>query len=104
MKRLFIIIVMLSFAANEAMALEITSKVNDIASGWEPDIACVYLDSGEVVKLDLTSEKGKLELTLSLSAKAMGSDLSVYFQDTLSLSGGCGTGTTVMQHSIVKMR
>ena len=84
-----------------SVAEEVTSLVKKVGSGWEADTACVYLSSGNVVKLDLTTQKGRAELSIALSAKAKGDSLYVYFRDAEPLVGGCNTGTTVKSHGIL---
>ena len=85
-------------------AAVVTAKVTKVGSGWGDDVACIYLATGDVVKLDLTTQKAKAELSIGLAAKATNSDLYVYFDDTLPLVGGCSTGTTVKPHGMIRMQ
>jgi hypothetical protein len=64
----------------------------------------VYLVSGDVVKVNLTTQKGKAELSIAMLAEATNKDLRVYFYDDRELQSGCNTGTTVKQHGILQMR
>lgn len=84
-------------------AAAVTAKVTMVGSGWGDDLACVYLATGDVVRLDLTTQKARAELSIGLAAKATNSNLYVYFDDTLPLEGGCNTGTTIKPHGMIRM-
>lgn len=78
----------------------ITSAVNQV--GVQADSGCIYLDNAQVVKVDLTTEAGKAKFSLAVSALAADKSLRVY-QNDRELVGGCNTGTTIKQHSIIRI-
>lgn len=103
MKKLFTIFLVLGFV-EVSNADYVISQVQKVGTGWEADTACIYLASGNVVKIDLTTHTGRAELSIALSARAANDDLNVYFDDNKPLVGGCNTGTTVMPHGIIIMQ
>ena len=82
----------------------VVSTVNKVGSSWENDAACIYLDSGDVVKLDMTTHKGSTELSMALTAKVSSKSLRVYFHDDPNLLGGCSTGTTITRHGVIQLQ
>ena len=64
---------------------------------------CVKLSNGQVLKIDVTSDVGKAEFSLALTARSLGKALDVYLTDD-PLVGGCDTGTTIKPHRMLRMR
>ena len=103
MKKVIFILVCL-LLSQIANAENVVAKVQKIGSSWEPEYACAYLATGDVVKIDLNTQKGRAELSIALSAKTTNTNLYVYFYDEKPLVGGCNTGTTVKPHGIIIMQ
>jgi hypothetical protein len=82
----------------------ITSGVTQIGSGWDDNSSCVYLASGDVVKVNLNTPKGKAELSIAMLAEATRKELRIYYYEDRDLQGGCNTGTTVREYGILQMR
>ncbi|WP_020405332.1 hypothetical protein [Hahella ganghwensis] len=75
-------------------------EVSDV--GVKYGNGCVTLTGGEVVKINLTTDDGKAEYSLVLAALASGKTVDVHQTDG-ALEGGCGTGTTIKPHDIIKI-
>ncbi len=80
---------------------DVNTKVLRVGSSWETNFACVHLQSGQAIKLDITTDRGKAELSLALDAKATNSTVKVSLENNGVLSGGCNTGTTVRKHAYI---
>ena len=100
----FVLMFVLLCCATTVFADYVVSKVTTVGSGWGDDTACVYLATGQVAKLDLTTNRGRAELSLSITAKTTNADVRIYFDDTQQNVGGCSTGTTIVPHSIFQLK
>lgn len=88
------------------MAMSISASA--IAAGWVTDTVsqigiyngsgCIYLTSGQVVLVDLSTDADKAEWSTALSAQAQQQSIRVYQTDD-PLVGGCNTGTTIKPHT-----
>lgn len=99
--KLFLMMLLFVFPVANAGYVTVTSSVEKISSSWESDSACVHLNSGDVVKLDMTTKKGNVELSIALTAYASRKNIRVYFNENSTLLGGCNTGATVKPHGIL---
>jgi len=77
------------------------SKVEKIGSSWDQGYACVHFENGEVIKLELSTDKGKAELEMLIMAKTLESVVTVALNTEEEPSTGCNTGTTVKLHGTV---
>lgn len=81
----------------------ITSKIDKIGTGWVEDSGCVYLESGDVVRLDLNSVKGRAQLSIALTAKSRDESIRVSFDLAGVAVGDCDTGQTILPHGLFRM-
>lgn len=103
MKFIHIVIVFSFFISTECYAVTwsgVISQVKMVGTGWENNTACVMLASGDVAKIDISTDMGKAKLSIALSAKMGGKDLRIVFDQEGVLSGGCETGTTIRPSSL----
>lgn len=63
---------------------------------------CLKTDANIVVIMDLTSEAGKAEFSIALSALAAGKTIDIYQTDG-ALVSGCDVGETIKPHSMLKI-
>jgi hypothetical protein len=98
----FAVLVPLFLFGTSAKAAEweyVMATVKMVATSWHPDYACVQLESGEVAKISLASERGRAQFTMALSAFLSGRSLSVAFTTGDDRVGGCNVGQTVKPHA-----
>ena len=81
-----------------------TTSVERVGSSFVKDRMCVYLGNGQIVSLDLTSEVGKAEFSISLAALASNKNLTIGFDESGSLLSGCNSGTTIRPHAILTIK
>ena len=65
---------------------------------------CITLSSGQLVKADLTTDKGRTIYSTALAALAAGQTLTVRFDTNAALVGGCDTGTTIRPIHMLQIR
>lgn len=105
--RAFLLVLSLLLTSQFASALTqrtVVSAVKKVGTAWShaiQDAACIYLSTNDVIRVDLTTAKGKAELSIALSAKATNTNLLVIFDDSQALVGGCNTGATIRPHGII---
>lgn len=78
----------------------ITDNVLEVAIKYEN--ACVVLNNGEVIKINLETKAGQAEFSIALAAKAANKRLGVSYV-TGPLVGGCDTGATIKPHIMLKI-
>ncbi len=81
-----------------------TSGVERVGSSFVEDKICVYLDNGNIVRLDITTEIGKAELSIVLAAQVSGKEIRVAFKTSEELLAGCNSGTTIQPHAILTIQ
>ena len=101
-----------TLSALMVMALITVLSGNAYSAGWTTSTVkevgvlygngCVLLNNGEIVQVDVDTSTGKAELSIALSAKVSGKQLSVYQTDE-ALQGGCNAGTSIKPHSMLKV-
>lgn len=80
--------------------VKVEGGVTAVSTGWNANTACVYLSTSDVAKLDLSTETGRAQLSIALTAHATGDQVQVYFDDDAVLEGGCNTGTSIRPHGL----
>ena len=66
---------------------------------------CIYLtSSGQFVLVDATTDGGRAEYAIAMTALATGKTVKVYQESTsLPQVGGCDSGTTIYQHNMFQI-
>jgi hypothetical protein len=96
--------ILLMFTSTAFAGFEyVNTKVSRVGSSWETNFACVHLQSGHVIKLDITTDRGVAELSIALAAKASNSSVRVTLENNGVLSGGCDTGVNIRRHGYISI-
>jgi len=92
----------LSFKTQAAWVDE-EDYVHNMMTSWHEDSYCVQLENGSQVKLDLSTENGRADLTIALTALTLNKKIRVRFSDDQPAVGGCDTGQTVRPYGFIRI-
>lgn len=102
-KYLIVILLMLPGIAISATWINVDSKIKSLGSSWDINQSCVYLESGDVIKLQMDTNKGKSEFSILLTAYTKQQMIRVQFDQDSALTGNCNTGATINKHGPVRI-
>ena len=94
---------MMSEISISATWINVDSKVRSIGSSWDINQACVYLETGDVIKLQMDTNKGNAEMSILLTAYTQQQMIRVQFDQDSALTGNCNTGATIKNHGPVRI-